>query len=285
MQNLFNYSTLSTRLEKSTRTLFITLNKPEWQNALRLEMLFEIESLLAWCTSRVEINSIIIESSAAYFSSGLDIESLSSTSVEQLEKIHQKLQKIILAMMQLPQTIIVDLGDGSQTIASEFSLGADIRIASDQTQIAFNHSQYGLVPACGGMSLLNSLVSPAYAKNWILTGDAITHEALIHSGLIRTLYTKENRIQVITDILHSLSEAAPIQRIQSKLGLFETLRSQIEQGFAMDRKITKASMMSQDWRSKRPEQKECNFMPAKSLSYAVKLSLIKTEEVNRTLDH
>jgi hypothetical protein len=53
----------------------------------------------------------------------------------------------------------------------------------------------------------------------------------------------------------------------------------------MDRKITKASMMSQDWRSKRPEQKECNFMPAKSLSYAVKLSLIKTEEVNRTLDH
>ena len=125
--NLFNYTTLSTRLEKSTRTLFVTLNRPDWNNAFRLEMLFELESLFAWCTSRVEINTIFIDSSTSEFSPGLDLDSLSSLSASQLDKITTKLHKIIFSMMQLPQTVVVDMGDGSQTIATEFAMGADVR--------------------------------------------------------------------------------------------------------------------------------------------------------------
>ena len=53
----------------------------------------------------------------------------------------------------------------------------------------------------------------------------------------------------------------------------------------MDRKIAKASMVSEDWRSKKAEEKDFNFMPAKSMSYAVKLSLVKSEESSRNLDH
>ena len=109
MQTLFNYSTLSTRLEKSTRTLFVTLNRPDWSNAFRMEMLFELESLFAWCTTRVEINTIMIDSSSKTFSSGLELGTLSSLSANQLDKINLKLQKIIFAMMQLPQTIVLDL--------------------------------------------------------------------------------------------------------------------------------------------------------------------------------
>src|SRR5688572_26167375 len=168
--NLFNYTTLSTRLEKTTRTLFVTLNRPDWNNAFRLEMLFELESLFAWCTSRVEIHSIFIDSSKPIFSTGLELDSLSSLSAGQLDKINMKLQKIIFAMMQLPQTVIVDLGEGCETIASEFSLGADIRLASQEAKIRFNHCQYGMVPAAGGMSMLTHLINPALARKWVLTG-------------------------------------------------------------------------------------------------------------------
>ncbi len=125
---LFNYTTLSTRLEKSTRTLFVTLNRPDWQNAFRSEMLFELESLFAWCTSRVEINTIFIDSCTQKFSTGLELDSLSGMSASQLDKTNTKLQKIIFSMMQLPQTVVMDLGMGTDTLASEFALGADVRI-------------------------------------------------------------------------------------------------------------------------------------------------------------
>lgn len=282
MQALFNYTTLSTRLEKSTRTLFVTLNRPDWKNAFRLEMLFELESLLAWCTTRVEINSIFIDSSTSTFSTGLELDNLATLSAQQLDKINTKLQKIIFAMMQLPQTVIMDLGEGSETLASEFALGADIRLASKDARICFNHGTYGLVPAAGGMSMLSTLVSPAYARAWVLTGKAVD---TTQSGFVSQTYDADSRAEVIQNTLTQITKIAPVQRIQSKLGLFETLRNQFEAGIVMDRKIAKASMVSEDWRTKKPEAQEFTFMPAKSLSYAVKLSLIKTEEAPATLEH
>ena len=276
---LFNYTTLSTRLEKSTRTLFVTLNRPDWNNAFRLEMLFELESLLAWCTTRVEINTIFIDSSTTHFSTGLELDSLSGLTASQLDKVNTKLHKIIFAMMQLPQTIVMDLGAGSDTIASEFALGADIRIASEGTSISFNHCHYGLVPAAGGMSMLSALVSPSFARTWVLSGDKMTEAALTESGFISELYTPDNKNETISRLLTKISKSAPVQRIQSKLGLFETLRNQFENGIVLDRKIAKASMVSEDWRTRKPETDSFSFLPAKSMSYSVKLSLIKTEEV------
>mgnify|MGYP003574901144 CR=1 FL=1 len=284
MQTLFNYTTLSTRLEKTTRTLYVTLNRPDWNNAFRSEMLFELESLFAWCTTRVEINSIFINSSTSFFSTGLELDSLSSLSASQLEKTNMKLQKIIFAMMQLPQTIVVDLGDGSETLASEFALGADIRIASVNAKVSFNHCHYGLVPAAGGMSMLSTLIPASFARNWVLSGTQVEAEALTKSGFVTHVYDSTNRDEVVGHVLGQISKQAPVQRIQAKLGLFESLRTQFENGIIMDRKIAKAAMVSEDWRSKRVEQKETPFMPAKSMSYSVKLSLIKSDE-GTTLEH
>lgn len=282
MQPIFNYTTLSTRLEKNTRSLFVTLNRPDWKNAFRLEMLFELESLFAWCTTRVEINSIFINSCSPHFSQGMEYESLSGTSAQSLEKSNVKLQKIIFAMMQLPQTIVIDLGEGCETLASEFALGADIRICSEKAKIAFNHGHYGLVPAAGGMSMLSALINPAQARSWVLTGAPVPQENLTRSGLIAQTYHSENRQEVIQNVLGNISQMAPIQRIQSKLGLFESLRPQLETGIVMDRKIAKASMVSEDWRTKKPTTETGEFLPAKAMAYAVKLSLVKNEDAGST---
>jgi enoyl-CoA hydratase/carnithine racemase len=178
--------------------------------------------------------------------------------------------------------VVIDLGQGAETIASEFAMGADIRIAANDTKICFNHCLYGLVPAAGGMSMLSTLVSPAFARAWVLSGEAISESALTQSGFLTDTYTAENKNEMIAKTLGQIAKLAPVQRIQSKLGLFETLRNQFENGIVMDRKIAKASMVTEDWRTKKAETTDFTFMPAKSMSYSVKLSLIKTEEISTT---
>lgn len=278
MNSLFNYTTLSTRLEKSTRTLFITLNRADWGNAFRTEMLFELESILAWCTTRVEINSIYIDSSTKFFSTGLEVERLGELTPSALEKINTKLSKITYAMMQLPQTVIVDLGEGSQLFGSEFALGADIRLCSVNSTVRFNHSHYGLVPAAGGMSFLSTLINPSKARHWVMSGLGIKSEELVATGFVAQTYDSTTRQEVISELLNSIAKQAPVQRIQSKLGLFESIRPQLEAGLVADKKIAKASMVSQDWKTRSEKNENFEFMPAKSMSYSVKLSLIKSEE-------
>ena len=59
------------------------------------------------------------------------------------------------------------------------------------------------------------------------------------------------------------------------MGLFEAWRELKENQMTRERKISKASLVSEDW--KQNPKDESGFMSAKSISYAVKLSLVKSE--------
>jgi enoyl-CoA hydratase len=246
-----------------------------------MEMLFELESLFAWCTSRIEINSIFINSSSKMFSKGIEKGSLKTLSSQNLEKIFIKLQKIVFAMMQLPQTIVFDLGEGSELFGSEFALGADLRIASHEAKISFEHLKLGLIPGAGGLNMLSTFVGTCHAKNWIQSPHPVTKEALLSSGFLKSFYHKDEKQKMISSILTEINSCAPVQRIQAKLALFESIRTQIEAAIVIDRKVTKAALISEDWKKDHYHKDESeDFMPAKSMSYAVKLSLIKTEDLH-----
>lgn len=277
MFSVFNYTTLEVQLDKTTRTLYVNLNRPNKNNAINLEMLFELESLLAWCTNKVEIHSIFISSTTDYFSCGHDRPTLKKQSIKQIETITKKLQTIIQGMHHLPQTIVMDLRSGCENLACELALGADIRIASNYVKVAFNHASIGLAPGSGGMAVLSQLIGPSFARNFILSGKGISAHKLTQSGFVFETYTNETREQVISELLTSVHNQAPVQRIQNKLGLVDPIRNAVEKGFHSDTQISKASMMTEDYK-----ENQDDFMPSKSMSYITKLSLIKEKNQDLT---
>lgn len=274
MNQLFNYSTINVSLHKATRTLKIQFK----QNAkhINLEALFELESIFAWASNRVEINSIFLCSETGFFSEGINKELLANMSANKIKKISEKLQVIVHAMYHLPQTIVIDMGDGSFDIASELALGADVRVCSKGACIAFNHSRVGLVPSSGGIGFLTVIVGQAMARNWVLTGKEIGTNQLLMSGFISEQYDSTNREDCIEDILESINSCAPVQRIQTKLGLLESARLEFERAKKYERSISDAAMTSEDWK-----ENNGNHMKAKSMSTSVKLSIVKDKQNKR----
>lgn len=273
MFSVFNYTTLEAFLDKTTRSLRVNLNRTENENAINLEMLFELESLFAWASNKPEIHSIFISSKTQKLSVGFDVELLPNLNQNQIEKITEKLQKIVHGMFHLPQTIVVDLKEGSDNIASELAVGADLRIANEKSTISFDHAKIGLVPASGGMAVLSEIVGPAMAKNMLLSGQSINADNLIQNGFIFDTYNENNYEETVSSLLKSIHRQAPVQRIQTKLGTFDAIRESVEHAFKCDKQISKAALMSEDWK-KSPD----DYMPSKSMSYAVKLSLVKDDQ-------
>lgn len=270
MSHLFNYQTIDVDLERSTRTLKINL-KDEFFN---WEFLFELESILAWCTNKVEIKSILISSENELFSYGHKKEILQKMKADRLQKFSKKLQKINYALHCLPQTIICDLGNGAENIAVEFALSCDIRIAHQSASIKFNHTSLGLVPCSGGISTLGQIVGHANAKNWLLSGLAINNEKLLSTGFIFDTYTNNDTRDLLTEtLLSSISSQSDVNRIQTKLGLTEAYRERIEELGVFATKLSNGAMVSEDW--KNTQNKES--MPAKHFGTAVKLSLVKNQ--------
>ena len=217
MNDFFNYQTLKIRLEKSTRTLFITLKSDGVNNPITMECLFELEGLLAWCTSKVEIHSIVLQSNSEILSCGYNPKLLKKLTLDKVKTFTQKLQKINFALMHLPQTIIVDLQLGAHNIASEIATAADIRVANRACKINFNHSNLGVMPCSGGISQLSQIVGLANAKNWIMTGENISLAKLESCGFVYKAYTMDNRDETIQGILKSIARQSPILRIQTCL--------------------------------------------------------------------
>lgn len=270
MFSVFNYTTLEVQLDRSTRTLRVNLNRPDSENAINLEVLFELESLLAWASNKVEIHSILLSSNTRKFSCGHDKKLLKKQSIKQVETITKKMQTIIQGMYHLPQTIVTDLRDGCNNLASELALGADIRVCSVNANIAFDHAKVGLVPGSGGMAVLSELVGPSIARNMLLSGKNMSSTRLLQSGFIFDTYNSTNREETISELLMSIHQQAPVQRIQSKLGLVDPIRKNIEKALRSDSQISKASLMTEDFKKSNDDR-----MPSKSMSYAVKLSLVK----------
>jgi enoyl-CoA hydratase/carnithine racemase len=260
MNELFNYSTLEIKLIKNTRTLQIAFR--EGKNKINLETLFELESIFAWASSRVEVHSILFTSHNEFFNEGLCKERVVSYSSDKILKITQKLQKIVHAMYHLPQTIIIDMRNGAFDLGSELALGADIRCAHQDTIIAFNHNRVGLTPSSGGIGFLNTIVGQSFSRSWIMLGKEIPRHQLLNSGFIDSLYLGHGKNN-IDEYLQLITQSAPVQRIQSKLGLLECVRENLDEVIKFERSIQKASLISEDWKDEKP-------MDAKSFSYAVK---------------
>lgn len=273
MTSIFNYQTFDVFLNKDTRTLKITLGKK--CSSLTLETLFELESLLAWCISKVEISTIFIDSAYNTFSSGHNQDVLQSLNEKQLLKFNKKLQKITQALSMLPQIIVVDLKSGAQNVGCELAIAADIRIAHKACKIQFDHAKLGILPCSGGISQLASIIGQANTKNWLLTAKKVDITKLEQSGLVFESYTQDNRQEVINGLLDSINKQASISRIQTKLGISENNRPQIDRMIEFENKIAKAALIPQDWKESKPE----SAMPAKSMKEAVKLTLIKNNNL------
>ncbi len=265
MTSLFNYNTLKVSLKKEPRSLVVELNRPQNQNAINSEMIFELESLFSWCANRIEIHSILLSSTSEIFSCGLDKEEAKNLPEEKFIKNMNKLQKLIYSMFFLPQTIIADLKDGASGLGAELALGADLRLARPGAKIAFNHLTKGFAPACGGIGFLGALVPKSFAKNWLLSGRPIATEALTTSGLILELYTSAD---TITDVLSSIASQSPVARIQTKRAFLETMMAELDHALKFESQLSTASLTTGDWKKAMNDEK--NFMSAMEMAQVLK---------------
>ncbi len=261
---IFNYNTLSVELQKETKSIFVTLNRPEVQNAINIEMLFELEGLFGWLTSHLEVNTVVLRGSDNYFSSGFDQRELELMGQEKLIKYLNRFHKLITGMQFLPQTIICDMGEGAQGMAIEFCLGADIRVSSDHSSLKFNCLQNGWVPCSGGVSILSNLIGTSLARQWTLSSSEVGSHQLLSSGLVMELY-RENGEALVNKLLQNISKQAPIARIQTKRSFLEKELEAQQEVQHNDTRFAYAGLHLREWSKK--DYKE--FISAREMAYAL----------------
>jgi enoyl-CoA hydratase/carnithine racemase len=175
-------------LERSGPIATLWLDRPDKRNALDGALMKEIASALDEVGADRAVRVLILRGRGNVFSSGIDhtllAELFGATQKSPFLHLHYGLQDVIHRLSRLHQPVIAALHGACIGMGLELALGADIRIASEDTVLGLPEIAFGLVPDVGGTTRLVRAVGEPRARELVLTGRMVRAATAERYGLV-----------------------------------------------------------------------------------------------------
>ena len=178
-------------LSMKDQIAYVSLNKPDKNNALDLTMFVQIKKTINHLKRNRDIRAVIVSGQGQNFCSGLDIKSVTKStraSIKLLFKWHpwqaNLVQIVSTGWQEIPVPVLMVLKGRCWGGGLQIALGGDFRIASPNASIAIMEARWGLIADMGGTLALRTLVRQDVAKELAMTGEIINGERAFQLGLV-----------------------------------------------------------------------------------------------------
>lgn len=220
MRDYSHYKTLKVSTEAQVMT--IALNRPEQLNAVSEGMHDELAEIFYDVSLDKDVKIIILTGTGKAFSAGGDLEWLDNFPEPGLNELVQG-KRVVNGLLDCPKPVICRLNGDAMGLGASIALLCDIIVADEEARIADPHVKIGLVAGDGGAVIWPQLIGYARAKEFLLTGDAITAKDAVSMGLINHAVPAEEldeRVQKIAKkILNNSYEAVCFTKMSVNIGL------------------------------------------------------------------
>ena len=181
----------------------LRLNRPRKMNALRLEDLRRILSLLAELRDR-GLKGLILHGSGGNFCAGGDLGDLAEASPEEFQTFVKTFEEVIKALYTFPAFTAAAFEGNAMGGGLALGLACDIRYASPTFRWGFSGVRFGAVQPLFITALLFSILGPDRARRWVIAGHRGDAREALALGLVDAIV--ENPLQAAKERLIQLSE-------------------------------------------------------------------------------
>jgi enoyl-CoA hydratase/carnithine racemase len=191
----------------------IVLDRPEKRNAMNQALLLELGEALRAATNDASVHCVVLRGEGPVFSAGVDLGELMSFAGD--PDVLRPFRNVFLDCANLceamPKPVICQIHRACFGGALEVALGCDLRIASDDAQLALPEVKFGIIPDVGGSSRLPAVVGLGRAKELIMTAATIDAAEAHRIGLVNRVVGAaelETATQALVDELLANSHVA-----------------------------------------------------------------------------
>ena len=195
-------------VERRGRVMVITLNRPEAMNAINGALSHGLLDAVKELDADDSLTAGVITGNGRGFCSGMDLKAFSRG-----EDIG-------------PLTTFIREGCNKPLIAAvegfalaggcEIALTCDLMVASKGAKIGIREVKVGLFAAAGGVFRLPSRVGYTRAMEMAITGEPITAEVAMESGMLSELTEKGGALEAAIGWAERIAENAPLAVAASK---------------------------------------------------------------------
>ncbi|MBN2075444.1 MAG: enoyl-CoA hydratase/isomerase family protein [Dehalococcoidales bacterium] len=205
------------QIEKKNHIARITLNRPEVDNRINLQLAQEMEEICTAVNQDDDIYVVLLTGTGEKFCCGSEIKSNTAASVAGIEK------PVIAAINGDA------IGDGL-----ELALSCDIRITADSAIFGLPQLESGVIPSDGGTQRLPRLIGKGKALELILTAETINATEAFDIGLVSKVVPATELAAEAEALVKGIATKAPISLRYVKEAVNKGMDMTMEQGLRLE---------------------------------------------------
>ena len=204
----------------------ILLNRPERRNAFTFEMVDEWAEIVRTVRTDDDVRVLVLTGAGKAFCAGGDLDVLSEpqSALGHKRKIHERIQRIALAMEDLDKPTIAAVNGDAVGAGMDMALMCDMRIAARSARFAEAYVNVGLVPGDGGCYYLPRLVGMGRALELLLTGDLIGAEEAERMGIVNHVVDDDAVMVETAKLVAKLAAKSPVALLMIKRATYQSAR-------------------------------------------------------------
>lgn len=221
------------QFETRDRIAFITINRPEVSNALDLQTVEELHSVISEIAQDESIGVAILTGAGdKVFVSCADIRDIRARNKQDaLKGINSRLFK---AVEDCDKPVIAAVNGFALGGGCELALSCDIRLCSENAKFGLPETSLGILPGAGGMYRLPRIVGMGIAKELILTGEAIDAARALQIGLVSRVVPREQLMNAAGEVAEKILSRGPLAIRLAKRSLNMMVHLSTEEAMALE---------------------------------------------------
>ena len=189
----------------------LTINRPEQYNALNIEVLKELDSILNWILEETTVRVVIITGNGEKaFIAGADIKSMSKMDEKEAELFSKYGQDLTRKIEEFKLPVIAAVNGFALGGGCEFAMACHIRYASENAVFGQPEVGLGLIAGFGGTQRLPRLVGKGLAMELLLSGNNINADEAYRIGLVNKVVPIKELIPLTEKLAFSILKNATI---------------------------------------------------------------------------
>lgn len=202
-----DYQYIKTEINNRVGTIMI--DRPEVRNALNLDTLKEIETVLDEWRNNDQVLVVIFRGSGEKsFAAGADIAQLQKRTM--LEALQPNMTAVYRKIEEYEKATIAAINGYALGGGLELALACDIRIAAKHAKLGLPELNLAIIPGAGGTQRLSRLVGKGKAIEMILTGDILTAEKAESIGLISKAVASDELMAEAKEMADKILKKGPL---------------------------------------------------------------------------
>jgi enoyl-CoA hydratase/carnithine racemase len=225
-----------TSLERVEAAAIVTLRRPERRNALSLDAMRELTSVLREVGRDESLRAVVIAAEGAAFSAGHDLTELCGGDLAAYKEIFDACVELMNAVHETPQPVIAEVARIATAAGCQLVAACDLAIASTEARFATPGVRIGLFCSTP-MVALTRAIGRKRAMEMLLTGEPIDAATALDWGLVNRVVAPSDLRNAVLALVRRIAESSRSVVALGKRAFYEQIERSEPEAYAFAKDV------------------------------------------------